>query len=122
MEEESIPISGSTILVVEDDYFIADELRSGFEAQGGRVLGPVPTVAAALKLIDANPDLDAATLDVALGEENAFAVADALIARRIPFVFLTGYSGWVIPDRYRNTERHRKPARIQDLVRSLFAE
>ncbi|WP_424932764.1 response regulator [Amaricoccus macauensis] len=113
-------VKGSTILVVEDDYFIADELRNGFEERGGQVLGPVPTVEAALKIIEATPDLDAATLDVALGEGNAFAVADVLIEKDIPFVFLTGYSGWVIPERYDMTERHKKPARIQEVVNSLF--
>jgi CheY-like chemotaxis protein len=108
------------VLVVEDDYFVADELRAEFEERGIQVVGPVPTVDAALSLIEAHRDLDGATLDVALGQENAFPVADALRDRNIPFVFLTGYSGWNIPERYDDTLCHKKPADIRAVVNSLF--
>jgi CheY-like chemotaxis protein len=110
----------SRVLVVEDDYFVADELREEFEERGFLVVGPVPTVAAALHLIDLHGDLDGATLDVSLGHESAFPVADALRERNIPFVFLTGYSGWNIPERYEDALSHRKPANIQAVVNSLF--
>ncbi len=58
---------------------------------GVDVLGPVPSVAAALALLAAGTPPDATILDVKLGGEMAFPVAEALRARRIPFMFTTGY-------------------------------
>ncbi len=59
---------------------------------GVDVLGPVPSVAAALALLAAGTPPDAAILDVKLGGEMAFPVAEALRARSIPFMFTTGYA------------------------------
>ena len=54
------------ILVVEDDYMIADDLRRDLEAAGARVLGPVPSLPEALELLRGADRLDAAVLDVNL--------------------------------------------------------
>ena len=43
-------LAGRRVLLVEDDYFIAIDLKSGFEAGGAEVLGPVPSVGEALAL------------------------------------------------------------------------
>jgi len=59
------------------------------------VVGPVATVAEALALT-AVDRLDAGLLDVNLGGERSYPVAEALAARNVPFLFLTGYgeAGW----------------------------
>ena len=67
------------VLVVEDDYILAEDLREQLLSCGAVVLGPVA------------------------------AVADTLRARGIPFVFATGYDAWVIPDAYAAVPRAEKP-------------
>ena len=89
------------VLLVEDEYLIASALQLLFEQGGARVLGPVARVAEALELITSGQHLDCALLDITLGEEAVFPVADSLIERGIRFAFLTGYERSALPPRYR---------------------
>ncbi len=59
------PLAGQTVLVAEDDPFIADEIRDVLALEGAQVLGPVPTVRAAMAAIAAETP-HAAVLDVNL--------------------------------------------------------
>jgi ActR/RegA family two-component response regulator len=79
------------ILVVEDDYFWADELGGGLSRAGALVLGPTGTVASALELLAPAPGLDAAVIDMNLRGERADPVADRLLALRVPVLLVTGY-------------------------------
>jgi CheY-like chemotaxis protein len=54
------------------------------------VVGPAPSVPEAFALVEGGP-VDAAVLDVNLGGEPVYPLADALVARRVPFIFVTGY-------------------------------
>ena len=114
-------ITGRRILVVEDEYLIASDLAEWLEEQGAEVLGPVPGVAEALALIDAGPLPDVAVLDITLGTEPVFPVADALQAARVPFVFVTGYDAALIPARYENASRCIKPLDRARVLRALAA-
>jgi DNA-binding response OmpR family regulator len=82
------------ILVVEDEAMIAMMLEDDLVEAGATVLGPVATVAAAIRLIEeaiADGGLHAAVLDLNLGGERAKPVADRLASRGVPFLFATGY-------------------------------
>jgi len=103
------------ILVVEDNLLNADVIEDLLETGGCEVVGPVPTVAAALDLISREP-LDGAVLDVNLNGELSFPVAAALIERDIPFLFLTGHSELVIPPQYRAMRRLDKPTDLRMLA------
>ncbi len=107
------------ILLAEDDYFVMQDLRSGLQALGASVVGPVPSVAEALALIAAGPAIDAAVLDVNLRGERVYAVADALALRGIPFVFSTGYSDGMIDPRHGAAPVCGKPVNMPDLGRTL---
>ena len=107
------------ILVVEDDYFIAGDMRDGLLAQGALVAGPVATVREALKLVEAG-QLDGAVLDVNLGEEDSFPVAQALRAAGVPFVFVTGYNSGDLPSAWADVRRLEKPASARTVARELF--
>lgn len=113
-------LAGRRVLVVEDDYMIADELCRHLEDAGADVLGPVPDVATALELLAAEGALDGAVLDVNLGGEMAWPVADTLLARGVPFLFATGYDASVIPAAYAGVRRCEKPAEPARVVRALF--
>lgn len=107
------------ILLAEDEYFIMQDLRCGLEALGATVVGPAPSVADALALIAAEPQIDAAVLDVNLRGERVYPVADALSARGIPFVFATGYSGAVIDPRHGRAPICEKPVNMRQLEGAL---
>ena len=55
-----------------------------------------------------------------LGNEMAWPVADALLARGVPFVLATGYDAAVIPTRYAAVRRCEKPADLDEIARALF--
>jgi CheY-like chemotaxis protein len=109
------------ILVVEDEYMLAEDLRHAFEAKGSVVVGPVATVKDALAMIQLEA-LDAAVLDINLGGELIYPVADALIAESIPFVFATGYSRHDVPKRYSTIPRLDKPVEPDRAVKALAHE
>ena len=100
------------ILIVEDEYMLADELQRELSRAGAVVVGPVPTVAMALDLLAREADLDGAVLDVNLGGDLVYPVADALAGRKVPFVFVTGYDAQVLPPRFAYAPRCEKPVRI----------
>jgi CheY-like chemotaxis protein len=83
-------LEGKRVLIVEDDNIIAMDLAYDVGASGAKVVGTVGSVDAALAVI-ASTDLDGVVLDINLRGRTGFLVADTLAARRIPFVFATGY-------------------------------
>ncbi len=83
-------LTGRRILVVEDEALIAMLLEDLLGGLGCKVVGPAANVTQALELA-ARERPDAAVLDVNLGKEQVFPVADALQKAGIPFVFITGY-------------------------------
>ena len=97
MPKDQADLAGRRILVVEDEYMIADDLVQAFEKRGADIVGPVQSVERALALLDTVDRLDAAVLDVNLQGEMAFCDADKLMARGVSFVFTTGYDSWLIP-------------------------
>ena len=109
------------VLLVEDEYMIAQDMAYELEELGTEVLGPVASVAAALRLVDAEDTIDRAFLDINLGGERVYRVADLLLARGTPIVFTTGYDDSVIPPRYADVPRYGKPVTRAMLRRILGA-
>lgn len=98
---------------------IAAELARALQDRGANVIGPAGSVEDALQLLDAERQIDGAVLDINLGGERAYPVADALRARAVPFVFATGYDAWVIPETYASVPRMEKPVNMPSLARLL---
>jgi len=109
-------LRGCRILVVEDEYLLADDLARMLGKTGAEVLGPVPSVKEALVLIDEGPPIDGALLDVNLRGEKVFAIADLLRERAIPFAFVTGYETWALPERFSTLPRMGKPFKMGALI------
>ena len=105
----TIRLAERRILLVEDDYFIVDDMARSLKAKGAEVIGPAATVADALALLARTRDLDAAVLDINLQGEMVFALADALTARGVPFVFASGYDPAMVPARYAEITHCEKP-------------
>ena len=111
-------LAGLRILVVEDEPLIAMELIDNLEDVGAAPFGPVMTVAGALSIVRSGEPLDAALLNVNLRGEASFPVADALIERGVPFLFVTGNDAFV-RERYPRVPRHPKPAHMPVLIEAL---
>jgi DNA-binding response OmpR family regulator len=77
------------ILVVDDEPLISMLVENWLAELGCEVVGPAVSVKDGLKLAAAN-ELDGAILDVNLGDETCYALADALRSRGIPLAFATG--------------------------------
>ena len=119
MSEPFHPLAGRRILVVEDEYLIAMEVKRWLLAAGAEVIGPVPSVDQALDLIEHN-DLDAAVLDVNLGDgERVYPVAEKLAALSVPYLFSTGDVKVADVSGYQHQPRVDKPYRDAELVGAL---
>ena len=91
MTKQDNVLDGRKILVVEDDYLVAIALAEMLKAAGANVIGPLSEMQEALSFVEKGNDVDAAILDVDLHGQKSYPVAQALAARRIRFVFATGY-------------------------------
>lgn len=107
------------ILIVEDEYMLADELRMELEEAGAIVLGPVPSIDEAADLIRSEEHIDGGILDVNLDGEKVFPVADLLTDRNVPFVFTTGYDRSALPKRFVQVVRCEKPVNMKDVARAI---
>lgn len=113
--EAGTALAKHRILVVEDDFLLADDVKRILTRAGAEVLGPFPTESAALSgMIDRPPTL--ALLDVNLGHGPSFDLARALRGRSIPFFFLTGYDDTVFPEDLADAPRLKKPADAKRLL------
>lgn len=112
-------LKGCRILVVEDEYMLADELQMELSDLGATVLGPAATVEDAMSLITSELQIDGAILDVNLRGEWAFPAADALSRRQVPFLFATGYDQSVMPSRFADIVFCEKPVSVARIAAAL---
>jgi len=111
-------LEGIRVLVVEDDYLIAQLLDEMLRSTGCVVLGPLARLADALGAAKGET-CDAAVLDVNLRGERVYPVAEILSGRNVPFVFVTGYADDALPREYAELPRLGKPFKAQQLIRAL---
>ena len=102
------PPSSPRILIVDDESLIAMLLEDFLSELGYLTVGPANSVKSALDLIEQGA-IDAAIVDVALGEEDSAPIAAALCARDIPFAFATGQGGSKVAARFSDAQVLLKP-------------
>jgi CheY-like chemotaxis protein len=115
-------LEGRRVFVVEDDCVTALDLSETLTEAGAKIIGPAATVAGALELLRARPEVDIALLDVQLENESVFAVADELVRRDVPIVFTTGYEPHEIPARFHAARCCEKPVGLGVIARTLSDE
>jgi two-component SAPR family response regulator len=108
------------VLVVEDDILIAMDIEQLLVDAGCDVVGPVARVSEALELLNLN-NVDAALLDINLGTELVFPVADALDESGIPFVLVSGHTKTPVPNRHCGRPLVTKPYSPRHLLTALAA-
>jgi PAS domain S-box-containing protein len=110
---------GSRILVVEDEALVALQLKADLEQAGHQVIGPARSLQAGISLVE-DREIDLALVDVSLGRETSAPIADQLLARNVPFAFVTGYSDTaMLPQHLRAMPRLTKPYVMADVQRVL---
>lgn len=106
------------ILVVEDESILAMLLEDFLDDLGYGVPLIASTVASALAILDTQA-INFAILDINLGGEQSFPIADALAEHGIPFIFMTGYGAAGVPERLRGRHILQKPYGADALRRAL---
>lgn len=115
------PLAGLRILIVEDEFLVADHVAMVIEDFGCEVVGPVPSIDQAIRIIG-DEALDGALLDANLGGASSAPIADALALRSIPFVVLTGYGGLSLATAaLDNAPRVTKPLIVSALDQTMRA-
>jgi DNA-binding NtrC family response regulator len=115
----SSQFSGKRVLVVEDEYLLADETRARLQRLGATVVGPTNDVEKALHLI-LEQKVDVAILDIYLDGELVFPVADKLEELAIPYVFATGHDSSIVPALFTGYVLSEKPIDLENIAKALF--
>ncbi|MFL6733973.1 MAG: response regulator [Sphingomicrobium sp.] len=116
--DRASPLQGVSVLVVEDEFYLAMDIKEEIERAQGTVFGPAPDSTATMSLI-AEQRPDCAVVDINLGEGASFEVATELHRRRIPFLFLTGYEADLIPSDLAHIPRIEKPAEVSRVIEAI---
>jgi DNA-binding response OmpR family regulator len=108
-------LAGRRILVVEDESLVAMLLETALEDQQCVIVGPFARVPAALDAAR-QEQVDMALLDVNLAGEKVYPVAEALSARGVPFLLLSGYGEQALPPDKPDWPVFQKPFKIAELI------
>ena len=111
-------LKGLRVLVVEDEMMVSMLIEDMLADLGCLVVGPASRLEDAIELIK-GVDIDCAVLDVNLGGQPIFPLADILRDRGAPFAFATGYGDAGLRDVDRGSPVLQKPFREVDLARVL---
>ncbi len=106
------------VLLVEDEPMISMMVADMLIENGELVDGPYGKLKEAL-LAATHNDLKAGILDVNLGGSAVYPIADMLMKRNIPFVFVTGYASETIELRYQHVPVLQKPFEPQHIWSAL---
>jgi CheY-like chemotaxis protein len=111
--------AGARVLVVEDESLVAMMLADMLQEIGCTVIGPIGSRTGALRLLEDGHGVDLALLDVNLGGETAYDIADALSRRGVPFIFVSGYGASGLDPRYADAVILAKPFEPALLARMI---
>ena len=106
------------VLVVEDELLVAMMMVEALVEMGLGIVGPFSNTADAIRAVKEAP-VAAAILDINLGEELVYPVADLLNSRGIPFAFVTGYGSGQLDRRYPHAPVLLKPV-DRNILREVF--
>ena len=111
-------LTGLRVLVVEDEMMVSMLIEDMLTDLGCIVVGPAARLDEAVALTESE-QIDCAVLDVNLGGQPIFPLADILRAKGAPFAFATGYGDAGLRDVDKGSPVLQKPFRETDLARIL---
>jgi DNA-binding NtrC family response regulator len=111
-------LDGIRVLLVEDEYYIADDMRQVLKRAGAEVVGPVATLDKAQLALD-DGGFDCAIVDLNLHGQSAVPIAERLLEQGRSFGIATGYGSMAVPDSLKNVPRVEKPFDAEKVVELL---
>jgi two-component SAPR family response regulator len=117
-QHRTTALKGYRVLVVEDQFLLAEEICAIIGRLGGEVVGPFATPKASLQWL-AETTVDLAILDINLDGEEVYGVAEELQRRNIPFFFATGYDPWVVWPQFKYALHLEKPVNSSSLIQAI---
>lgn len=111
-------IAGRRVLIVEDEALVVMMLEEMLRELGCVVTGTASQTDAAKEMLATSP-CDCALLDIKLGSEPVYPLAELLAARDVPFIFVTGYDHPDVLPAFRNRPVLRKPFDLASLQQAL---
>jgi DNA-binding response OmpR family regulator len=105
---------GVKVLIVEDEWLLAEQYASILRDAGYTIVGPAPSLDKAMELLSKST-VDAALLDLNLRGTMSYPLAERLATQKVPFVFVTGYDPMDLPPHLAQKPLVRKPARPTEL-------
>lgn len=111
-------LNGRRVIIIEDDYYQAQDCRHLLEEAGAQVIAMSGTLPDVDTLLAGGP-LDAALLDINLGHGLSLDFARELRRRAIPFLFLTGYDAATLPEDLAGSAYISKPAEGARILATL---
>lgn len=118
MVDAPTALAGKRVLAVEDESLVAMWLEDLLSELGCVVVGPANTLEIALELVDRDA-IELAVLDINIAGEKVFPVAERLAARKVPFVFATGYGASGVIEPFNEHPVVQKPYTLDMLKRAL---
>ena len=112
------PLHGMRVLVVEDEFFMADDLVRALETAGAKPVGPFGSVRQAEEAIKRN-GVEAAVLDLNLHGVRSDDLARRLDDAKVPTLIVSGYSGEALPADLHHIRRLEKPVNSRAIVSEL---
>lgn len=113
------PLAGRRVLVIEDEYFIADDIARALASRGAEVVGPLADLADAKEFLNQGKPIDAALLDINIRNEMIFPLARLLRSRNVPFAFTTGYDKASVAPEFQDVPLWEKPLDIPRVAHYL---
>lgn len=107
------------VFVVEDESLVAMQLEDILADLGCNLVGLAMRLNRALEMLDGISDIDVAILDVNLGGEKVYPVADALRRRGVPVIFATGYGRSGVMPEWQTRPVLQKPYTDTQVARTL---
>jgi CheY-like chemotaxis protein len=114
-------LQGLRIFIVEDDLMISSMLEDMLAGLGCVPVGAALTIERGLAMASTINAIDVAILDVNIGSEMVFPVADLLLDRDVSCVFSTGHATELLTERYPLCRLLNKPYISRGLARILLA-
>ncbi|MBS0189712.1 MAG: response regulator [Phycisphaerales bacterium] len=112
-------LEGLRFIVVEDEPLVARAIVRMLERSECNVLGPFASTANTFEALARGEEFDGALLDINLGNELVYPLAEAMRKEGRPFAFLTGYSRSAIREDFRDRPMLEKPFSSAELLQFL---
>ena len=114
-------LAGARVLILEDEFFLADDLARALRDAGYEPIGPVATIEQAEAIV-AKERPDAAILDLNLRGEMASDFAERLAAADVPCVIVSGYGEDGVTESLTGLRRLEKPVGAPAVIEALKGE